>query len=181
MAGIQGAPPSRAAGEHLSLMAIYGWRFECTVAELGRLALSLTSASNACVPLQVTRETPCPCNCASICLPSQVVLLREIALHWLRASERPSDRSTASLQETLHACNTALDRAAECIAQAPAAAWGWPPPETCDGSESIPATLGQQESQTRLKAALDRLQLPPLSGEGAPDPFGSISPSPMSC
>lgn len=108
----------------------------------------------------------------------QKVPLREIALHWLRAFTRPSDRSTTGLQETLHACNAALDGAAECIAQAPAAAWGWPPPETCDGSESIPAIWGQQESQTRLKAALDRLQLPPLNGKGALDPFGII---PMSC
>jgi hypothetical protein len=98
-------------------------------------------------------------------LPVQKVPLRDIVLHWLRASTAASDGSAASLQETLHACNKALDRAAECIAQAPAAAWGWPPPETCDGSEIIPAAWGQQESQSRLKAALDRLQLPPLSGK----------------
>ena len=66
MAGIQGAPPSRAAGKHLSFMTIFGWRFECTVAEMGCLSLSLASACNACVPLQVNVEIPYTCNCASI-------------------------------------------------------------------------------------------------------------------
>ena len=127
-----------------------------------------TPLTVSCVPLQVNQEIP------AFCLPVQKVPLREIALHWLRASTRPSARSTNSLQETLHACNAALDGAAECIA--PAAAWGWPPPETCDGSESIPAIWGQQESQTRLKAALHRLQLPPLDGKAALDPFVIIKP-----
>ena len=102
----------------------------------------------------------------------QKVLLREIALHWLQASLGPPDSEAASLQGTIDACNDSLARAAEYITEAaahPAAAWGWPPAETCQDSPSIPADWAQPEHQGSLQQALQRLRLPMLeSGQGAP-------------
>ena len=108
-------------------------------------------------------------DATSACLIMQRVPLREMVLSWLQMAWETLDESTVSLPETIAACNEALHRAAECIREAarlPAAAWGWPPPETSSDSQSIPADWHHPEHQQRLKDALDRLRLPDFIAQG---------------
>ena len=108
-----------------------------------------------------------------MCLAVQSVPLRQIVLHQLQASLGGSDSAAASLQDTVEACNNSLSAATSLMSEAgtqAAAAWGWPPPETCTGDHSIPARWYQSEHKGRLRNALDKLRLPPMRAQGASRP-----------
>ena len=100
----------------------------------------------------------------------QSIPLRKMVLQHLHADTRAAAGAAPSLQDTITACNSSLEAATDCMCEAVeqrAAAWGWPPPETCTPDNSIPAGWYHPDQQGRLKIALDSLHLPPIAAQGA--------------